>query len=110
MGTDLGIRLVIVRLEILDASFAKLCGEAGRPDLAPVVRLNARGDFEDGLERGHLEVFVLKDVSLKGRYEKMWLNRMNRLIMNVVVAHRRESFPGSTTNLRSGSSRGSQIQ
>lgn len=54
MNTHLGIRLLVVRSETIDASFSELGCQAGRPDLTPVVRLNARGDLEDGLEGGHV--------------------------------------------------------
>jgi hypothetical protein len=52
--TYLGIRLLVVRGETLDTSFSKLGCQAGRADLTPVVRLDARGDLEDGLEGGHV--------------------------------------------------------
>jgi len=52
--TDLGIRLAIVGGKVLDTSFSELSRQAGRADLAPVIRLNAWGDLEDGLKVGHL--------------------------------------------------------
>jgi hypothetical protein len=54
MNTHLGIGLLVVRSETLDASFSKLGCQAGRADLTPVVRLDARGDLENGLEGRHL--------------------------------------------------------
>lgn len=54
MNTHLGIRLLVVRGETIDTSFSELGCQAGRADLTPVVRLDARGDLEDGLEGRHL--------------------------------------------------------
>jgi hypothetical protein len=54
MNTHLGIRLLVVRSETIDTSFSELGCQAGRADLTPVVRLDARGDLENGLEGGHL--------------------------------------------------------
>jgi hypothetical protein len=54
LDTHLGIRLLVVRGKTIYTSFSELGCQAGRADLTPVVRLDARGDLEDGLERRHV--------------------------------------------------------
>lgn len=54
MLTYLGVLLVLVHLESLDALFRHLRGQGIAPLLAPFVRLQTWCDLEDGVEIRHV--------------------------------------------------------